>query len=380
MLILLNSMKKTIFNNLFNEVILFFFICSLTLTLIVWIIQAVNFIDIISEDGHSIITYFSYAILNIPKIYSKLLLLSFFLSIYYILVVYEDKNQLIIFWINGISKVEFLNKLIFLSLIFAIFSLILSYLVVPFTQDKARSFIRDSNLDFFPSLIKPKKFIDTVENLTIFLDEKKNDSMKKILIKDSSIAGGSQLIISKSGKIVGNEKNKYLSLNNGIIINYGESKKLTSFNFEQSNFNLSQYKTKTTITPKIQETKSGTIIKCLRNLKSDMNKKTLIDKLNCEKSFIKNLTQEIYKRTVLPLYIPILCIIASLVVLKSSNNDRFKNFKLKIFLSGIFIIIFSQISINTVSISIPTAIITLCVPFILLSISYLFFLNKNKKF
>ena len=380
MLILLNSMKKTIFNNLFYEVTLFFFICSLTLTLIVWIIQAVNFIDIISEDGHSIATYFSYAILNIPKIYSKLLLLSFFLSIYYILGVYENKNQLIIFWINGITKVEFLNKLIFLSLIFAIFSLILSYLVVPFTQDKARSFIRDSNLDFFPSLIKPKKFIDTVENLTIFLDEKKNDSMKKILIKDSSIVGGSQLIISKSGKIIGNENTKYLRLNDGIIINYGESKKLTSFNFEQSNFNLNKYKTKTTITPKIQETKSGTIIKCLRNLKSDMNKKTLVEKLNCEKSFIKNLTQEIYKRTVLPFYVPILCIIASLVVLKSSNSDRFKNFKLKIFFSGIIIIIFSQISINTVSISIPTAIITLCVPFILLSISYLFFLNKNKKF
>ena len=81
------------------------------------------------------------------------------------------------------SQIE--NKLIFLSLIFAIFSLILSYLVVPFTQDKARSFIRDSNLDFFPSLIKPKKFIDTVENLTIFLNEKKDNSMKKILIKDS---------------------------------------------------------------------------------------------------------------------------------------------------------------------------------------------------
>ena len=373
-------MKKTIFNNLFNEVTLFFLVCSLTLTLIVWIIQAVNFIDIISEDGHSIATYFSYAVLNIPKIYNKLLLLSFFLSVYYILGVYENKNQLIIFWVNGITKVEFLNKLIFLSIIFTFFSLILSYFVVPFTQDKARSFIRNSNLDFFPSLMKPKKFIDTVENLTIFLDEKENDSMKKILIKDSSIGGSSQLIISKFGKIVNNDRTKYLSLNNGIIINYGKSKKLTSFNFEQSNFNLNKYKTKTTITPKIQETKSVTIIKCLKNLKYDMNKRTLIDKLNCEKSFIKNLIQEIYKRTILPLYIPILCIIASLVVLKSNNNDKFKNFKLKVFLSGIITIVFSQISINTVSINISAAIATLCTPFILLFISYLLFLNKNKKF
>ena len=177
-------MKKTIFNNLFNEVTIFFLVCSLTLTLIVWIIQAVNFIDIISEDGHSIATYFSYTFLNIPKIYSKLLLLSYFLSIYYILGVYEDKNQLIIFWINGISKTEFLNRLIYLSIVFGFFSLVLSYFIVPYTQDKARSFIRDSNLDFFPSLIKPKKFIDTVENLTIFLDEKIK-TLKNILIKDS---------------------------------------------------------------------------------------------------------------------------------------------------------------------------------------------------
>ena len=373
-------MKKTIFNNLFNEVTVFFLVCSLTLTLIVWIIQAVNFIDIISEDGHNIATYFSYAILNFPKIYSKLLLLSFFLSVYYILSLYEDKNQLIIFWINGITKKEFLNKLIFLSVFFAIFSLFLSYFVVPFTQDKARSFIRDSNLDFFPSLIKPKKFIDTVENLTIFINEKKDYSMKKILIKDSSIVGGSQLIISKSGRIAGNEQAKYLSLNDGIIINYGKDKKLTSFNFEQSNFNLDKYKTKTTVTPKIQETNSKIIIKCLKELSNDINKKTLIEELNCQKSFLKNLIQEIYKRTILPLYIPILCIVASLVILRSSNSDKFRNFKIKVFLCGITIIIFSQISINTISINVQTAVVTLCTPLTLLLTTYLFFLNKNKKF
>ena len=140
---------------------------------------------------------------------------------------------------------------------------------MPYTQNKARSFIRNSSLDFFPSLIKPKKFIDTVENLTIFLDEKKQNSMKNILIKDSSIAGGSQLIISKSGKIIGNKDIKLLNLKDGIVINYGVKKKLTSFNFEESKFNLNRYKTKTTITPKIQETNSSTIIQCLKTLKSD---------------------------------------------------------------------------------------------------------------
>ena len=69
------------------------------------------------------------------------------------------------------------------------------------------------------------------------------------------MAIGSQLIISKSGEIASNENTKYLSLDDGVIINYGESKKLTSFNFEQSNFNLDKYKTKTTITQKFKKQK-----------------------------------------------------------------------------------------------------------------------------
>ena len=80
--------------------------------------QAVNFLDIVSEDGHSLKVYFAYSSLNIPKIFSKLLLLSFFISMFYVLSVYENKNQLLIFWINGITKKEFINKIIKFSIIF----------------------------------------------------------------------------------------------------------------------------------------------------------------------------------------------------------------------------------------------------------------------
>ena len=71
-------MKKTIFNNLFSEVSVFFLICSFTLTLIVWIIQAVNFIDIVSEDGHSFFIYINYTLLVFPKIFGQVLPIIFF--------------------------------------------------------------------------------------------------------------------------------------------------------------------------------------------------------------------------------------------------------------------------------------------------------------
>ena len=371
-------MKKTIFNNLYNEIFVFFIICSLTLTLIVWILQAVNFLDIISEDGHSISTYFYYSLLNIPKIFNKLLLLSFFLSLYYILNTYEEKNQLVIYLINGINKFEFLKKIILLSLIFAFFSLILSYFIVPFTQNKARSFIRSSNLDFFPSLIKQRKFIDTVEDLTIFLDFKEKSSISRILIKDSSNSNNSQVILAKEGQIINDPENKLLILTNGKIINYGSDNNSVSFNFKETNFNLVKIKTKTTTHPKIQEIESHVIIKCLNLLKTNFDSQKSFNNLKCNKSMFKNLIQEIYKRIYLPIYIPLLSIICSFAVLKSNYNFDFKSFKIKIFLLGIFLIVFSQISVNTIAINSFSGITTILTPIILIILGMITFRYRIK--
>jgi len=372
-------MKKTIFNNLFNDITMFFILTSFTLTLIVWILQAVNFLDIVTEDGHSIITYFSYSLLNIPKIFNKLLLLSYFISLYYIFSLYEDKNQIIIFWLNGISKISFLNQIIYLSLLFAIISFLLSFYLVPYTQNQARSFIRNSSLDFFPSLIKPRKFIDTVENFTIFLDGKNKNYIERILIKDSSKSENSQIIIAKAGSIIDSEGKKFLNLSNGIIINSNKSDNSTSFNFQETSINLGNYKTKTTITPKIQEMRSIILINCLSNLIRNNYEKLNISEFNCNPSSLKNIIQEIYKRVFLPIYLPILSIAASFLILRSTSNIGYRLFKIKIFLIGILIITLSQISVNTITMNIYTSIITMMIPLILFFLSYALFYYKMKR-
>ena len=87
-------------------------------------------------------------------------------------VAYEENNEILVFWTNGIKKISFLNVVVKYSLFFLILQLFLSLVIVPAAQDKARSFIRQSNIDYLPLLIKPKKFIDTVERLTIYSDKK----------------------------------------------------------------------------------------------------------------------------------------------------------------------------------------------------------------
>ena len=374
-------MKKIIFNKLQKEIFLFFLISSIALTLIIWVIQAVNYLDIVTEDGHSFKVYFLFTLLSLPKIFSQSLPFVFFLSVFYIVSDYEDKNQLLIYWSYGVNKLQVINKIIQLSLIFVIFQIIFSTIVVPYTQDKSRSYIRSSNLDFFPNLIKPKKFIDTVKGLTIFIDEKNEDgSFSKILLKDETNRNNVQVIIAEKGNIVLKDDKKTLLLNNGEILKVNKNNKTTSFNFRTTQFNLENYSSKTTKTPKVQEIATIDLIKCFDFLKKNLNTSVVIRSLNCNSNFLKNIYQELFKRMYLPVYIALIGLIASLILLKSKNTQGYFSFKIKIFLTGIFFIILSDILLNYTGNKIINNLIYIVIPvFSFLIIYQILFLKLRKK-
>ena len=374
-------MKKIIFNKLQKEIFLFFLISSIALTLIIWVIQAVNYLDIVTEDGHSFKVYFLFTLLSLPKIFSQSLPFVFFLSVFYIVSDYEDKNQLLIYWSYGVNKLQVINQIIQLSLIFVIFQIIFSTIAVPYTQDKSRSFIRNSNLDFFPNLIKPKKFIDTVKGLTIFIDEKNEDgSFSKILLKDETNTNNIQIIIAEKGNIILKDNKKTLLLNNGEILKVNKNNKTTSFNFRTTQFNLENYSSKTTKTPKVQEIATIDLIKCFDFLKKNLNTSVVIRSLNCNSNFLKNIYQELFKRMYLPVYIVLIGLIASLILLKSKNTQGYFSFKIKIFLTGIFFIILSDILLNYTGNKIINNLIYIVIPvFSFLIIYQILFLKLRKK-
>ena len=110
-------MKKLIFKKFAKDIFQFFLLISLSISIIVWDIQAVNFLDIVTEDGHGFRVYFLYTLLSLPKIFSKILPFIYFVSIFYIILKYENNNELIIFWTIGIKKLDFVNILLIFSCI-----------------------------------------------------------------------------------------------------------------------------------------------------------------------------------------------------------------------------------------------------------------------
>jgi len=212
-------MKKLIFIKVYKDITVLFFCGILIVGLIVWTIQAVNYFDFVTEDGHGLKIYFFYSLLNFPKILYKISVFMFFISIFYLFINYENKNELSIFWINGVSKFEFVNKLLIFSLIILFFQLTLGSFIAPFSKLKAREYLSSSNIDFFTSLIKVQKFITVAEDLTIFIDKKNNDDGYESIFIEEVKKGSSKMIYAKKGRLIENDNEKTFRLFQGRVIN-----------------------------------------------------------------------------------------------------------------------------------------------------------------
>ena len=128
-------MKKLLFQKFISDTFKFFIIISLSIGLIVWVIQAVGFLDFVTEDGHGLLVYFSYTLLNFPKIIHRILPFVFFISLFYTIHQYEIKNELVIFWTNGIKKIDFIKVVITYSIFILLLQIILGAFVSPFFQN-----------------------------------------------------------------------------------------------------------------------------------------------------------------------------------------------------------------------------------------------------
>ena len=375
-------MKKIIFKNFLRETTIFFLLSCSSVALIVWVVQAVNYLGFVTEDGHGFKIYFLYTLLSLPKIVNEILPFMFFFAVFFTLVKYEDQNQTLIFWSNGIKKSEFLNIIIKYSIIFLILQSIMNIFLVPFTQDKARSFIRQSNVDFLPSLVKPKKFMDTVEKLTIYVDNKNDlDQFENIVIKDKFNNKDSRIIYAKSGFFSRLNSQNFLILNEGKILNINRGK-TTVINFNKTQLNLSDYSSKTTKYPKLQEVSIFVLAKCLFQPKDQRTQIMLGDKnefiYQCshEEKELNNISQEFFSRIFKPLYIPLLAIVSALLLIKSKNSIMYSRYKIIIFVTGVILIAFSEILTKFFSYNFNKSFLLMIIP-ILFSIIFYFLFYKQ---
>jgi len=367
-------MKKIIFRKLLIDCLTFFFLALFGISAIIWVFQAVNFLDIMIEDGRNYNVYFIYTLLNFPKIISGILPFALFFSFTYTFIKYETSNELIIFWNHGVNKMNIVNFFFWISIFIMMLQVLLLSITVPKSQELARSKLRTSDINYFEGLIKPKKFNDTIKGLTIFAEDKNdNEEFENIYIKKSNEEKGFQITFAKKGifELKGNKR--ILVLYDGqTLTQNGEN--ITNFDFSKSDFGLAKMDTHLVTYRKIQEQSTKSLIKCVQSFFVIMNQNII----NCDNNNPKNIYKELFKRLINPFYLPVLILISLLLILTSKEDLGYNRNKFSIFFLGFGIIILSESSQGYISNNLIKNISIFILPIILTLIVYIIFTYKLK--
>jgi len=370
-------MKNTIYKYIFSEFLRYFLITTFALTILVWTIQSVNFLDLVTEDGHAFATYFTYSILTLSKVITKLIPFCFMLAMVLTISKLEKDNETIAIWTAGLNKIYIVNLIFRISLLIMLVQLFFTNIVNPSFLNLSRDIIKNSQLQFVPSLMREKQFNDTVQGLTIFVEKKDlNKVYHNILIRDEgkilSMIGNdeSSSIFAKSGYISDDEK--FLILYNGNIQRLSQDGNINIVKFKKTILDLSDISTKSISEPKIQETSTLKILNCI--IKKNVNMH------NCEqnKKSLMDTKIEFNKRFGMPIYIPVIALVCCFLLSTRKDQKIYAYNKYIYFSLGFVILVLSELIVRYSGSSWTHTAIYYFFPLLVIPIFYIFLIRKFK--
>ena len=314
-------LKNKIYRYFASEIFKTFFTVLFAFTAIAWTVRAVNFLDLVVEDGHSMRIYMLFSFFNLSNILTKFIPLSFLLSLTLSIIKFERQNEFLILWTNGLSKIKIVNLFFTISVLILILQLVMATFITPNALNKSRMIIKLASLESITSAVKPNDFSDTFRDITIYVKSiNEKDVMKNVFIRDDSnkfsrisnpddVTEKNTTIVAEEGYML----DKKLVLINGLIQTIDKDNKINNFNFDTTELNIDVLAANTIKNPKLQEISTRFLISCV-NYKF-FYKKNFCPDIKVNSQVVETLS----RRLGMPLYIPLISLICSFLLIKKKR-------------------------------------------------------------
>ena len=361
-------LQNKIYQNYLIDIFKTFLTILLGFTLIAWTVRAVNFLDLIVENGYPVLTYFQYSFLNIFGTLTKFIPLSFLIALILFIIKQIQENELIILWTSGVKKIELVKLFFLFSIMISIFYLVFSSLITPLALNKSRQLLGKESLTSFLPTVKAQQFSDSFNGVTFIVDKKYNNELKNIFLQDNArvlknISSNKKkaltTIIASNGLI---NENKMIMFNGQIISSDKNNQGNDIIKFDQLSVDLNNFKNRTIKQPKVQETSTITLLTCLEG--------SIFYKFSCEKNFKTEILPILNRRITLPLYFPIIALFASFLLIKSKKKFFFS--KVSVFLYCFLILLYAELIIRYTGINNLISKLFILSPVVLSILVYIF--------
>ncbi|MCR9235284.1 MAG: LPS export ABC transporter permease LptF [Alphaproteobacteria bacterium] len=225
-----------------------FLLTTITLTVIVWMTQALREIDLVTAKGQTLQLFLIISSLAIPSLVVVLAPIALLIAILYTMNTLHQESELVIIAAAGGSPKRVTRPLLWLSLFVALLTAFLSIYVAPAGLKQLRGHVTQVRADLISSIMIPGAFTDVDSGLMVHIKERSVDGfLGGILISDTRNPEISFQYLADRGALVETGPSTYLVMQNGNIVRREKAENSSSIiEFESYAFDLSQFRERTT--------------------------------------------------------------------------------------------------------------------------------------
>jgi lipopolysaccharide export system permease protein len=210
----MGSIGRYIFKTTFGA----FMLVLISLTAIIWVTQALRDIDLVTNQGQTVLAFVAITGLIVPLLVMVIAPIALMVAVVHVLNKLSADSELIVMNAAGMSPWRLFRPFMAVGLVVSLLVLFIGSYLAPEGLRSLNQRIREARADFVSNIIQPGRFTTVDGGLTFHIRERRTDGkLIGIFLDDRRDAKERTSVLAEQGEIVENERGTYLLLEAGSV-------------------------------------------------------------------------------------------------------------------------------------------------------------------
>jgi lipopolysaccharide export system permease protein len=235
----MGSIGRYIFRTTFGA----FLIVLASLTGVIWVTQALRDIDIITNQGQTLLVFVGITGLAIPLLVLVIAPLALVVAVVHVLNKLSTDSELIVMNASGMSPWLLFRSFLAVAAVVSLIVAVTGAYLAPKGMRELRNWIMQVRADLVTNIVQPGRFTTLERGLTFHIRERRSDGLLLGIFVDDRRDPKEQIsILAEQGTLVKNETGTFLVLENGNVQRKEANQRDPAVvSFERYAFDLSQF-------------------------------------------------------------------------------------------------------------------------------------------
>lgn len=209
---------------------------------IVWTTQVLNRIDLVTNSGQSVATFFLAGMLTLPSVIPIIMPFAIGIAVAHTLATMNTDSELVVISAAGSPRITIIRPILLIAIVASIAAFAINNTLEPFSRQKLRQILANANADLISSLLQEGTFEEVDDGVFVQISQRLPDGqLGGIIVADTREKDTKLIYHARRGVTVEQDNGSILVMQDGQVQRQSADGDVSVIRFQTYAFDLSQF-------------------------------------------------------------------------------------------------------------------------------------------